>query len=223
MSDISVGSEIRLHRAPSGGDLSSGDISAIDSPHAGPGSEIRSLVQRCLRRDQQAMTELVERYRDRVYGLCFRMLGQRQDAEDTMQETFTRVFRSLHRWDSTRPFEPWLLAIAGNRCRTMISTRQRRPTVQTLVEQPSDDSELQRSAALLSEEVQRALQDLKPDHRQAFILFHEQELSYLEIADAMSVPLGTIKTWVHRARKQIIGTLASRQVIEETPSAVRNV
>lgn len=169
------------------------------------------------------MTELVDRFRGRVFGLCFRMLGQRQDAEDTMQETFARAFRSLHCWDHQRAFEPWLLAIAGNRCRTAIASRKRRPNHQTLVEQPSDRTELHQAAALLSEEVQQALATLRPDHRQAFVLFHEQELSYLEIAEAMDAPLGTIKTWVHRARRELIQTLTQRQVFEEPLHAMRGV
>ncbi len=185
--------------------------------------DICRLVQRCLARDQLAMTELMDRFSGRVFGLCYRMLGQRQDAEDTLQETFTRAFKSLHHWDSKRAFEPWLLAIAGNRCRTAISTRQRRPKTQVLVEQPSDGSELNQAAKMLSEEVQRALQDLKPDHCQAFVFFHENELSYFEIAAAMDVPLGTVKTWVHRARKELIETLRQRQVIEEPLHAMRNV
>lgn len=185
--------------------------------------DVKSLVQRCLARDEGAMTELVDRFRGRVFGLCFRMLAQRQDAEDTTQETFARAFRSLHCFDPSRAFEPWLLAIAGNRCRTAIARRQRRPAHQTLVEQPSDGSELHQAAALLSEEVQRALQTLRPDYRQAFVMFHEQELSYLEIAEAMEVPLGTIKTWVHRARRDLIETLKQRQVIEEPLHAMRSV
>ncbi len=186
-------------------------------------NDIRHLVQRCLGREQIAMTELMDRFRGQVFGLCFRMLGQRQDAEDTLQETFTRAFKSLHRWDSQRAFEPWLLAIAGNRCRTAISTRKRRPRTQVLVEQPPDNSELNQAAELLSEEVQQALQALRPDHREAFVLFHEHELSYLEIAATMGVPLGTIKTWVHRARKELIEILRQRQVIEEPLHAMRNV
>ena len=64
------------------------------------------------------MIDLVNRFRGQVFGLCYRMLGQRQDAEDAAQETFVRVLKNLHRWDPARPFEPWLLTIAGNRCRT---------------------------------------------------------------------------------------------------------
>src|SRR3954468_10312404 len=89
-------------------------------------SDLPALVKRCLRGDQTAMLALVERFQGQVFGLCLRMLGQRQDAEDAAQETFVRVLRNLHRWDAERDFEPWLLAIAGNRCRTALSVRGRR-------------------------------------------------------------------------------------------------
>ncbi len=69
------------------------------------------------------MVDLVELYRDRVFRFCYRMLGQRQDAEDAAQETFVRMLRSLAAWDGRRDFEPWLLGIAGNRCRTLLAAQ----------------------------------------------------------------------------------------------------
>ena len=102
--------------------------------------DLRPLVERCLAGSQQAMLELVERYRGRVFGLCYRMLQQRQDAEDVAQETFIRVLRSLSRWDPSRAFEPWLTTIAANRCRTALATRCRRVGVQSLLELVVDDS-----------------------------------------------------------------------------------
>src|ERR687898_466643 len=89
--------------------------------------ELRSLVGQCLAGSQSAMLTLVERFRGQVFGLCYRMLGQRQDAEDAAQETFVRVLKNLHRWDQGRDFEPWLFAIAGNRCRTALAARRRKP------------------------------------------------------------------------------------------------
>src|SRR6478609_10741353 len=89
--------------------------------------DLRPLIRRCLTGDQGAMLALVERFRGQVFGLCYRMLGQRQDAEDVAQETFVRALRNLSQWDSSREFLPWLLAIAGNRCRSCLSRRMRRP------------------------------------------------------------------------------------------------
>lgn len=161
------------------------------------------------------MLALVERFHGQVFGLCYRMLGQRQDAEDASQETFVRVLKNLHRWDPTRDFEPWLLAIAGNRCRTALSSRKRRPAWDGMVEQLPDDAPDERAAEHLGEEVQLALGALRDEYRQAFVLFHEHELSYAEIAETMDVPLGTVKTWVHRARRELIDELRRRGVVPE--------
>jgi RNA polymerase sigma-70 factor (ECF subfamily) len=180
--------------------------------------DLRTLIGQCLEGDQAAMLNLVERFRGQVFGLCYRMLGQRQDAEDAAQETFVRVLKNLHRWDPSRDFQPWLLTIAGNRCRTALAARRRRPTVEHVVEFVADDAPDQRPARQLAEEVKLALAELRAEYRQAFVLFHEQELAYAEIAEAMAVPLGTIKTWVHRARRELIDHLRLRGAIpEESP------
>jgi RNA polymerase sigma-70 factor (ECF subfamily) len=180
--------------------------------------DLRSLVTRCLATDQAAMLALVERFQGLVYGLCYRMLGQRQDAEDAAQETFVRVLKNLHRWDQTREFQPWLLAIAGNRCRTALAARRRRPMADSAVELLADDAPDERPADHLAEELRLALARLRPEYCQAFVLFHEQELSYAEIAEAMQAPLGTIKTWVHRARRELIGHLRERGAIGDERS-----
>ena len=188
-----------------------------------PDEELRAIVKRCLEGEQHAMGALVERYRGQVFGLCYRMLGHRQDAEDVMQESFVRVLKNLHRWDSERDFEPWLLAITGNRCRTALSTRGRRPPSQPMVEHLADHRLDLLGDGGLSEEVQLALQNIKANYREAFVLFHEHELSYAEIAEIMECPVGTVKTWIHRARKDLIQQLQQRGVVEERQHAVRKV
>lgn len=178
--------------------------------------DLPALVGRCLAGDQSAMLSLVERFRGQVFGLCYRMLGQRQDAEDAAQETFVRVLRNLHRWDPARDFRPWLLAIAGNRCRTALAVRRKRPVGDPAVELIADDTPDQRPAEQLAEEVRMALCDLRPEYRQAFLLFHDHQLGYSEIAETMEVPLGTIKTWVHRARRELIDRLHRRGALPDS-------
>jgi len=177
--------------------------------------EIQHVVNRCLSGQQSAMIELVQQFHGQVFGLCYRMLRQRQDAEDATQETFFRALKSLERWDSKREFEPWLLAIAGNRCRTSLAKRLRKPPPKPLEPAFSDIAEERQTDGLLREEVDRALSSTRVEYRQAFLMFHEQELSYVEIATKMNVPLGTIKTWVHRARREIIRKLCERDVIQD--------
>ena len=169
------------------------------------------------------MVELVEAHRGPVFGLCYRMLRHRQDAEDVTQESFVRALRSLRNWDSQREFLPWLLAIAGNRCRTLLAARMRRPAMSSLIEHPGDNAQQLVQARNLAEEVDLALGRLRVEYRQAFVLFHQQELSYAEISDAMQCPLGTVKTWVHRARCELIAILKERGVVEEVRHAVRRI
>ena len=181
--------------------------------------DFRDLVTVCLSGDQSAMMELVERYQGQVFGLCYRMLGQRQDAEDMAQETFVRVLKNLDRWDPERDFEPWLLAIAGNRCRSLLAKRMRRPMSGPLIDNVPDGAPDMQAAKNLAEEVHRALADVRDEYRQAFVLFAEHEMSYAEIAETMDCPLGTVKTWVHRARRELIARLQERGVVQESRNA----
>ncbi len=187
-------------------------------------SDPRDLIDRCLAGDEDAMVELVELHRDRVFRFCYRMLGQRQDAEDAAQETFVRMLRSLASWDGRREFDPWLLAIAGNRCRTLLAARRRRPALGLLAEeQLIDRTPDWQAVRSLSEEVQLALLRLRPEHREAFVLFHENDLSYEQIAAAIQRPLGTVKTWIHKARQQLMAQLRRREIVGGRRHAVRAV
>jgi RNA polymerase sigma-70 factor (ECF subfamily) len=196
---------------------------AISPEEAGLSDDVRELVDRSLRGDQSAMLELVERYRGQVFGLCYRMLRHRQDAEDVAQECFVRALRSLRRWDRQREFLPWLLAIAGNRCRTLLSARMRQPASTSLVELIGDNRADTSEAKNLAEEVELALSTLRAEYRQAFVLFHQHELSYAEISATLACPLGTVKTWVHRARQELIARLTERGVFQESRNEVRRV
>ena len=186
--------------------------------------ETKQLVMQSRLGDEPSMRQLIDQYSARVFALCFRMLGHRQDAEDAAQETFVRMFRSLHTWDSDREFEPWLLAIAGNRCRTRISRISKRPKSIGLDEpelakaDPTDEG-----VRHIEEEIEQALKGVTPRYSQAFLHFHQQGMSYAQIADVMEVPMGTVKTWVRRARLQLVGQLKSRGVIEESHHELRDI
>jgi RNA polymerase sigma factor (sigma-70 family) len=166
-------------------------------------SEEASLVQRCLRGDASAIQALVERFQAEVFGLCVRLLHHRHDAEDVTQEVFLRVFRSLGRWDRSRPLKPWIMGIAVNRCRTWMSQRMRRPeTVEYL--QDTAAGPLADDSRELATEIERAVRGLRMEYRMAFVLYHERGHPYEEIAQVLRRPVGTIKTWLHRARLQVL-------------------
>ena len=178
-------------------------------------AEEAALVRRCLRGDEQAVQALVETFQADVYGLCVRLLNHRHDAEDVAQEVFLRVFRSLRRWDSTRPLKPWIMGIAVNRCRTWMGQRARRPELadylqDTAAGKPADDS------TELVHEIESALSSLRPEYRTVFVLFHEQGQPYEVIAEALKRPVGTIKTWLHRARIEVLDRLRQRGMVAET-------
>jgi len=80
-----------------------------------------------------------------------------------------------------------------------------------------------RKAELLAEEVELGLTGIRDEYRRAFLLFHQQEMSYLEIAETMDVPLGTVKTWVHRARRELIQRLRTRGVLGENSSRKKSI
>lgn len=154
------------------------------------------------------MRELVERFERPVFALCLRMLRHRHDAEDVAQESLVRMVKHLGGWDGSRELLPWVLAIAANRCRTALERRSKRPVLAETLPEPV--APVPPPPAGLGEEVERALQELREEHRVCFALFYEQELSILEISEIMQVPDGTIKTWLHRARKQLADLLRAR-------------
>lgn len=176
-----------------------------------PEADDDGLIERCLAGGEAAHRAFVERYQGLVFALCFRMMSHRQDAEDVTQETLLRAIKHLHQWEPSRPFKPWLLAIAANRCRTRLGQRSRRPLE---LGDRSDAVSVRSESRGLAEELQRCVSQLRDDHRLCFVMFYQQELSIQEIAAALACPEGTVKTWLFRARKQIAQELQERGVVD---------
>ena len=175
-----------------------------------------ALVQALRSGDSQAPRLLIERYQGVVFGLCYRMLHHQQDAEDVVQETFIRALRAMAGFDSARPICPWLLEIAANRCRTALARRARKPML--ALADPGEDLPDPRGGMAdpddLAGELERALDGLRPEYRLVFVLFHSQHLSYDEIALVVTRPVGTVKTWLHRARAQLAEELNRRGITQ---------
>ena len=172
----------------------------------------RELVEALRSGDPQAPRLLIERFQGVVFGLCLRMMGHRHDAEDVMQETFLRALRAIAGFDGDRPLRPWLLGIAANRCRTALGRRARRPGPAEAVEECVDHRGGLADPDDLAGELARSLQQLRPEYRMVFALYHEQGLPYDEIGRTLGRPIGTIKTWLHRARAELAEDLSRRGV-----------
>lgn len=170
------------------------------------------LVERCLRGDAASVREFLERFQGPVFGLCLRLLSQREDAEDVAQETLVRAVRHLARWDASRSLKPWVLAIAANRCRTLAGKR-RHNSISTETSETLISPRQRLSVADLSEELQLALNELRDEYRTCFVLFHQEEWSCQQIGDLLHCPEGTVKTWLHRARKALAESLKRRGVV----------
>src|SRR5207249_6285127 len=141
----------------------------LSAPRQTVSAEDAILVRRCLKGDETAIQGLVERYQSDVFGLCVRLLHHRQDAEDVTQEVFLRIFRSLKRWDSTRPLKPWIMGITVNRCRTWLTQRSRRPELADYLQDTVAGPVADDSAELLRE-IHDALAELRAEYREAFVL-----------------------------------------------------
>ncbi|UYN89693.1 MAG: sigma-70 family RNA polymerase sigma factor [Anaerolineales bacterium] len=156
----------------------------------------------------QAFSQLVELYATPVHNLCYRMLGNTQDAEDAAQEAFLRAFRAIGRYDPKRKFASWLLSIAANYC----IDQYRRARLNTISLDESPEASLgDKSAGPAARLVQRETHDelqallarLDPRDRAAIILYYWNDLSYEEIAAQLSLSESALKSRLHRARRSL--------------------
>jgi RNA polymerase sigma-70 factor (ECF subfamily) len=167
----------------------------------------QALVRRARAGEADAFGDLVRRYQQSVFGVCFRLIGERAGAEDLAQEAFLRAYQRLDRFDDARPFGPWMRRLAANLCLNHLETR-RQPAVplddeqdQGLEAPPAGDPAAAREAAEQTEALRAALLSLPPRYRAVIELRHFQELSYGEIAAALNLPLSDVKSDLFRARK----------------------
>ena len=168
------------------------------------------LVRRVLAGETKVYARLVERYRDRLGRYAVRMLGNYADAEDALQDTFVRAYKSLGRCDASR-FDKWLFAILVNRCRTYAAQRTRRHTWVTNDEIALDSAAAVREPEINDwrESIERALEQLPAEQREAFLLKHVEDLSYDEMQQVTGARVPALKMRVLRARD------ALRRILQE--------
>jgi RNA polymerase sigma-70 factor (ECF subfamily) len=167
------------------------------------------LVDLCRKDDQQAFTEIVERYKNKVHWLVRRMVGCPED-EDLTQEVFLRAYQAIGGFQARSTFKTWLFRIAHNLCLTELKKRGRRGEHLSIDEEgdekihsllpPIDGLEAEIERRDISLTVQSLVTKLPIRYRTVLTLFYIQQARYEEIAEIMGIPLGTVKTYMHRAR-----------------------
>ncbi|CAA9327752.1 MAG: RNA polymerase sigma factor RpoE [uncultured Gemmatimonadetes bacterium] len=172
--------------------------------------------------EKRAFGELVERYQTRLLNFVYRTTGDRERAEDLVQETFIRVYRHLHRFDQSKKFSTWVYTIASNLAKNELRNRSRNPLVlfQTIKKNWDADArplewedntyrpdDLFRKRHLKSM-VESAVDQLPEHHRTVFILREMEGKTYEEIADITGANLGTVKSRLNRARNNFAQLIA---------------
>lgn len=163
------------------------------------------LVRRVRAGDAGAYGALVARYRDRLGRYAVHMIGDREDAEEALQDAFVRGYRSLARCDDPERFGAWLYGILVNRCRTTGARAARRRRIFVRDEGALNGAAhpAQTESLDWDDAVGRALARLGPEYREAFLLKHVEDLEYEEIAQLTGAGISALKMRVKRAREQL--------------------
>lgn len=171
------------------------------------------LIARFQEGDEQAYTELVNRYRDKLMTFVYRFVNDMEQAEDIIQDTMLKLYTHKHYYRNIAKFSTWIYTIAGNLAKTELRKRKNRKVTNISQMGPEDrDYELPSVAPetdevvqseYIEKKIQAAIQNLPLHFRTVTILRDIQELSYEEISKIVEVPLGTVKSRINRARLQL--------------------
>ena len=176
---------------------------------------VNKRIRQVLKGDQNAYADIVNLYQHKLYQICYRMLGNKQEAEDIAQEAFVRAYINLHSYDQKRKFSTWLYRIATNLCIDRI--RKKKPDYYLDAEvagtdgldmysQIAADEKLPEDVVAqmeLQERIQYEISRLPDKYRSVIVLKYIEELSLQEISEILDMPLGTVKTRIHRGREAL--------------------
>ena len=179
------------------------------------GSIEEKLIKKIKKGDRDAFAELVELYKDKIYQVAYRLVGNAQEAEDVAQETFLRVYANLDHYDPTYKFSTWVYRIATNL--SIDQLRKRKQVYSIDKEAPGADGidwhdrladqqpnpEEQTLTGELQLQVQQAINSLSPKYRAIMILRYIEDLSLQEISEVVKLPISTVKTRIHRGRESL--------------------
>jgi len=176
---------------------------------------VKKRIKQLLKGDQNAFSEIVELYKDKVYQICYRMLGNPTEAEDLAQEAFVRAYINITSYNMNRKFSTWLYRIATNLCIDRI--RKKKPDYYldaeitgteglTMYSQVAADIQLPEDEVEnmeLQETIQKEILKLPEKYRSVIVLKYIEELPLKEISEILDLPLGTVKTRIHRGREAL--------------------
>jgi len=162
---------------------------------------VTDVVSACQQGDRDAQRDLYDEFRQRVFRLALRMVGQ-DDADDLTQQAFLRIFQKIHQFDNRSQFQTWLYRLVTNECLQHLRS-QRKRTEFSLRHDPHNTSPANSTQLDDSELLQTALGRLEPELRSIFVLREIEELDYHAIAETLDIVEGTVASRLNRARKQL--------------------
>jgi RNA polymerase sigma-70 factor, ECF subfamily len=169
----------------------------------------QKLAKRAASGDRAAFDEIVTRHRDRVYTIALRICGNRDDAEDVLQETFISAYRALPRFRGGAQLSTWLYRIAVNKSYDLIGKRRPQAALEDVAEPATRADEFESSSQRSA--IVQALEALPPEFRSVAVLCDVLGLTPTEAAEVLEIPAGTVKSRSFRARAMLAKTLADRE------------
>jgi RNA polymerase sigma-70 factor (ECF subfamily) len=190
-----------------------------------PRGDDRQLVAAAQAGDRQALDALLRRHYDRIHAVCRRIAGSSRDADDAAQEAMISIVRGLPRFDGRAQFSTWIYRIATNAALDELRRRRRRPGLAVVDDEghppeivdPLAERTVEASVDRLS--IDAALAALPEDFRVAVVLRDVGDLDYAEIAEALGVPVGTVKSRIARGRSQLAAALGNQPGGADRPTS----
>lgn len=181
------------------------------------------IIKQCKNGDREALNKIMEKYQNIMFGMAYNILSDYQDAEDAVQETFIKVYKSISSFKGDSAFTTWLYVICRNSCNDILRKRRKHSVVTSIDSDETDDGpvrgiksdapspedmvELSETQALVRE----AINSLKPEYKEILVLSDIEQLSYDEVSSILKIPNGTVKSRLNRARNALRKKLSDKR------------
>jgi RNA polymerase sigma-70 factor, ECF subfamily len=175
------------------------------------GQDDAALLAKVVEGDHDAFATLMRRHEDRVFAVCVRIMGNRTAALDATQETFLTLYRKASQYRATAAVGTWLYRISVNTCYDLLRKERRRPSeaMPSYLDPADPRAEDDYTSVELRPSVEAALATLTPDFRAVVVLSDIEGMSLPEVAETLEIPVGTVKSRLFRARRQLAGVLGN--------------